>query len=300
MNLGIAGLNSVKIKATERMIASTGAPLLYHGPDARVPGCFDNLGLPFCFLSEISNLLICASGQESLTCYDNLSLHFLSSPAFGTQVVSGVHISCMWESQPRMQCALVQSLLFGRLLRPVLGCLRLRCAQIPESRSSLCEHHTLQQQGLASSRASQMIFTPPSPAQQEFSLLNSGFAVPHNHTSSHLILTLLAFCAVTGVFQWRAQHRVALAAHINWQVVERALCSGSRPDCRGRGAICPHWRHCGRRLCLCWVKVGRPSALLAFACVYAVKRNTIVVKQGPDTFWCTDACAGCCCHSTGP
>lgn len=76
VNLGIAGLNSVKIKATERLIASTGAPLLYHGPDARVPGCFDNLGLPFCFLSEISDLLICASGQESLTCYDNLSLHF--------------------------------------------------------------------------------------------------------------------------------------------------------------------------------------------------------------------------------
>ena len=199
-----------------------------------------------------------------------------------------------------MQCALARSLPFGRLLRQALGCLRLRYAQIPKSRLSLCEHHSLQPQGLALIRASQMIFAPPWPAHQEFTLLISGLAVPHSHTLTRLISTLLTFCAVAGVFQWRPQHRVALAAHIDWQALERALCSGSRPHCRGRGAICPHWRHCGRRLCLCWVQVGRPSALLAFACVYAVKRNTIMVKQGPDTICCTDACARCCCHSTGP
>ncbi len=68
-------------------------------------------------------------------------------------------------------------------------------------------------------------------------------------------------CCPAGVFQWRAQSRAAVTAHIGGQARERIVCAVSWAHSGGRSALCSHWGHCGWRLCICWIQVSQHSGL---------------------------------------
>ena len=132
VNLGIAGLNWLRIKTTERFIDHSGMLSCHCCVHTVWPQA---MSLPI-YIKAIARPMRVA--QEPVMILNHSTavewaapICALSCASNGMQVISGGHTSSMWDSRPSTPSSLRESSHSGRQRLPALACQRSRCTSVP-------------------------------------------------------------------------------------------------------------------------------------------------------------------------